>query len=106
MGSSTLPSGLPQLFEQVSVVFRAHPRQSIVTPLAGDAIETVVHAAIDGDSAAATGSENHREDDALASAGSICGFGNRKAIGVVGAADFTNSAGLFSSQSLFGHCGD
>ena len=59
-----------------------------MAPFAGHAVRTAVHAAVDGDSAAAAGSENHRKHHVLAGSGTIGGFGNCKAVGVVGAPDF------------------
>src|SRR5438874_266552 len=49
----------------------AHPRQRVVAPFAGHAVRTAVHAAVDGDSAAAAGSENHRKHHVLAGSGTV-----------------------------------
>src|SRR5207302_2580706 len=68
---------------------RAHPRESVVPPFAGNAIRTAVDAAIHGDSAAAARAKNHPQDDMFAGSRSVCGFGNREAIRIVRATNFT-----------------
>lgn len=67
----------------------AHPGKNGVTPLAGNAISSVVDTAIHGDSAAASGSENHCENQMFSGAGAVGGFGDGEAVGVVGATNFS-----------------
>src|SRR6266852_3662872 len=70
-----------------------HPRQGGVSPLAANAISPVVHAAIDGDTPAAAGSEDYREDQFHARARAVGCFGDCEAVGIVRATHFPLQCG-------------
>lgn len=59
-----------------------------MAPFAGNAIGSVQHLAINDDTAAYAGTENNAEDTVFASRRTVAGFGQRKAVGVVGQPHF------------------
>ena len=63
-------------------------------PFAGDVVAPADHPPVDHDAAAAAGAEDDAEDSACSCAGTVGGFGQSKAVGIVGKARGSTKEGM------------
>lgn len=65
-------------------IIRSAPGQRVVPPLAGDSIRTAEQASVDHQPAADASTEDDSEHAACATPGTVAGFGQGEAVGIVG----------------------
>ena len=82
------PAGLAGRF------LRRGPGQGVMAPFPGNVLGTAQERAIDHDTAAHAGAQNHAEHDRFAGPGTIARLGQGKTVGVIGHADFAIEPGF------------